>query len=87
MYRFTPAISFVVTCGSQEEIDYYWERLSEDGKPGRCGWLEDRFGVSWQVIPDRLGELMGRAPQAVMDALLAMRKIDIGLLEAAAASS
>ena len=87
MYQFTPAISFVVTCGSQAEIDYYWERLSEDGKPGRCGWLEDRFGVSWQVIPERLGELMSRSPGNVMEALLAMRKIDIGLLEAAAASS
>ena len=87
MYQFTPAISFVVTCESQEEIDYYWERLSAGGKPGRCGWLEDGFGVSWQVIPERLGELMSRAPKNVMEALLAMTKIDIGLLEVAAASA
>ncbi len=84
MYKFTPAISFVVPCESQEEIDYYWERLSEGGEKGQCGWLVDRFGVSWQVIPAALGELMESAPETVMEALLTMQKIDIEQLRQAA---
>ena len=77
MFEMTPAISFVVPCESQEEIDYYWDRLAEGGTQGFCGWLTDPFGVSWQVIPANLDELMAPAPVAVMEALLTMTKIDI----------
>ncbi len=84
MYKPTPAISFVVSCDSQEEIDYYWDRLTEGGAESMCGWLEDRFGISWQVVPSMLGELMGPAPDAVMAALLTMQKIDIERLRKAA---
>ena len=80
MFSFTPAISFVVTCDSQEEIDYYWDRLSEDGELGWCGWLNDKFGVSWQVVPEALGELMEAAPERVMETMLTMKKLDIGRL-------
>ncbi len=86
MFKFTPAISFAVACDSQEEIDYYWERLSEGGMKSQCGWLEDRFGVSWQVVPEALNEIMEGNPKAVMEALLMMQKIDIeGLRRAAEA--
>ena len=80
MFSFTPAISFVVTCESQEEIDYYWERLSEDGELGWCGWLNDKFGLSWQVVPAALGELMEAAPERVMATMLTMQKLDIARL-------
>lgn len=83
MFKFTPAISFVVNCDSQEEIDHYWDALSEGGREGYCGWLDDRFGVSWQVIPTNMGELMGRDPKRVMEALLAMGRVDIEGLEKA----
>ena len=83
MYKLTPAISFVVSCDSQEEIDYYWDRLSEGGTQSQCGWLEDKFGVSWQVVPAMLEELMQGDPEGVMAALLTMQKIDIeGLRQA-----
>ena len=84
MFKITPAISFVVACDSQEEIDYYWERLSEDGAKSQCGWLEDKFGVSWQVVPTALNEIMEGNPKAVMDALLTMQKINIEVLRRAA---
>ena len=77
MFKFNPAVSFVVACDSQEEIDHYWDRLSEGGSPGQCGWLEDRFGLSWQVVPSTLSDLMAANPGPVMEALLAMRKIDV----------
>src|ERR1035437_8493831 len=88
-YHFTPAISFVVNCETQAQVDYYWDRLLDGGQPSRCGWLTDRFGVSWQIVPNRLGELMsdpdsGRA-NSVMQAMLKMIKLDIAELEAAAA--
>ncbi|MBU6389748.1 VOC family protein, partial [Patescibacteria group bacterium] len=54
----TPAISFMVGCKDQEEIDYFWDKLSKGGNPGQCGWLQDRFGISWQIVPDALGELI-----------------------------
>ena len=86
MYKITPAISFTISCETQEEIDHYWNGLLEGGgKEEQCGWLEDPFGLSWQVMPAELGELMERAPAAVMDALLSMVKIDLGLLREAAA--
>ena len=75
MFKITPAISFVVACDSQEEIDYYWERLSEDGAKSQCGWLEDKFGVSWQVVPAALErDHGGETRRAVMDALLTMQR-------------
>ena len=84
MFTFTPAVSWIVTCDTQQEIDYFWERLSEGGSPGRCGWLEDRFGMSWQVTPLVLPDLMEREPVAVMEAILGMGKIDLAQLERAA---
>jgi predicted 3-demethylubiquinone-9 3-methyltransferase (glyoxalase superfamily) len=78
-YAFSPANSYVITCDTQEEIDYYWVKLSEGGKPGKCGWLTDKFGVSWQVVPKILGELMNdpeKAPKA-MYAFMQMTKFDI----------
>jgi predicted 3-demethylubiquinone-9 3-methyltransferase (glyoxalase superfamily) len=80
----TPAISLFVSCETQEEVDALWEKLSSGGgEPSRCGWLKDRYGLSWQVIPARLGELI-RNP-AAMKAMLEMSRIDIGRLERAAA--
>jgi len=85
-YDLTPAVSFVVSCESQEEIDYYWDRLSEDGEPGRCGWLEDKFGLSWQVTPSVLPVLMEGNTSKLMEALLSMGKIDVEALRQAAES-
>jgi predicted 3-demethylubiquinone-9 3-methyltransferase (glyoxalase superfamily) len=87
-YQFTPAISFVVNCGTQAEVDHYWDHLVDGGQPSQCGWLTDKFGVSWQIVPDRLGELMSdpdpAVAQRVMNAMLQMVKLDIPELEAAA---
>jgi predicted 3-demethylubiquinone-9 3-methyltransferase (glyoxalase superfamily) len=84
-YKFNEAISMVVTCENQEEIDYYWTKLTDGGKEGKCGWLKDKFGVSWQVVPKILGELMrdeSNAPK-VMYAFMQMKKLIISdLLEA-----
>lgn len=79
---FTEAISFVVNCETQEEIDYLWENLADGGKEVQCGWLQDRFGVSWQIIPAVLAELMQdqSKAQAVLNALLKMVKIDMQAL-------
>jgi predicted 3-demethylubiquinone-9 3-methyltransferase (glyoxalase superfamily) len=87
-FTFDEAISFQINCETQDEIDYYWERLSEDGEEGPCGWLKDRFGLSWQVVPTGMDELFSdpdptRAERA-MRAMLQMRKIDIAALQAAA---
>jgi predicted 3-demethylubiquinone-9 3-methyltransferase (glyoxalase superfamily) len=86
-FKFNEAISFLVNCGSQDEVDEYWERLSEGGEEGPCGWLKDRFGVSWQIVPTVLDEMLqdGDSERAnrVMKAMLQMKKIDIaGLQEA-----
>lgn len=86
-FRFTEAISFVINCESQEEIDYYWEKLTEGGTPSRCGWLKDKFGLSWQVVPTVLSKLVqdkepGKADR-VMQALMQMDKLDIKTLEQA----
>jgi predicted 3-demethylubiquinone-9 3-methyltransferase (glyoxalase superfamily) len=85
--RFTEAVSFVVSCTSQEEVDGYWERLSEGGEEGVCGWLKDRYGLSWQVVPTILSELLTdpdrEKADRVMHAMLQMKKIEIaGLQEA-----
>jgi predicted 3-demethylubiquinone-9 3-methyltransferase (glyoxalase superfamily) len=82
-YTITPAISFVVTCQPQAEIDRVWDKLAKGGMTKRCGWLEDRFGVSWQVIPAELPKLIGRGE--AMQALMGMDKIDITALREAAA--
>jgi predicted 3-demethylubiquinone-9 3-methyltransferase (glyoxalase superfamily) len=81
MYAFSPAISFVVNCEGQPEVDEYWERLSAGGSEGQCGWLTDRYGVSWQVVPSALGSFIGGADPAgaarAMQAMLGMRKLVI----------
>ena len=84
-FKFNEAISFVVNCQNQQEVDELWEKLSsQGGKPGRCGWLKDKFGVSWQIVPAALGELMkDKDPQKskrVMQAMFQMNKIDIDAL-------
>ena len=87
MFEITPGISFEISCDSQEENDYFWEQLSAGGgETQMCGWLRDRFGVSWQVVPSELPQLLAAAPEPVMEALLTMTKIDIGRLRAAAKS-
>lgn len=86
-FTFSPAISFFVDCKSQEEVDELWQKLSEGGEPQRCGWLKDKFGLSWQIIPSVLGELMGDKDavkaQRVMQAMLQMDKIEIATLKQA----
>jgi predicted 3-demethylubiquinone-9 3-methyltransferase (glyoxalase superfamily) len=88
MFKFTEAVSFYVSCETQEEIDEMWEKLSEGGQKSRCGWLKDKFGLSWQVVPPILGQLLADKDPAkskrVMDAMLKMDKIDIAALRAAA---
>ena len=81
-YRFTPATSFVIECETQEEVDYHWNKLGEAGRYDQCGWLDDKFGVSWQVVPTVLHELMadpGKAPR-VIEAFMKMLKFDIQTL-------
>ena len=90
-YTFNQAISFQIMCESQEEVDRYWEQLTDGGEEGPCGWLKDRFGVSWQIVPARLVELLGdpdrEKSQRVMAAMLEMKKIEIDGLERAAAQA
>jgi predicted 3-demethylubiquinone-9 3-methyltransferase (glyoxalase superfamily) len=87
-FPFTEAISFQVPCDSQDEIDDYWAQLTEGGEEGQCGWLKDKYGVSWQVFPTSLGELLGDPDpgrsQRAMSAMLAMSKIDVAAIRAAA---
>jgi predicted 3-demethylubiquinone-9 3-methyltransferase (glyoxalase superfamily) len=81
-FKFTEAISFVIRCEDQEEIDYYWSKLTADGgKEVQCGWLKDKFGLSWQVVPSRIGELV-RSPKG-MEAMMKMTKLNIAELEKA----
>jgi len=82
-YTFNEAISLVVSCNSQEEIDYFWEKLTEGGEEGKCGWLKDKFGVSWQVVPSALGKIMSdhTKAQRATKALMAMKKLNIDELE------
>jgi predicted 3-demethylubiquinone-9 3-methyltransferase (glyoxalase superfamily) len=90
-YKFTPAISLFVDCKSQEEVDDLWEKLSAGGRKDRCGWLTDKFGLSWQIIPSVLGELLSdkdaEKSQRVMKAMLKMDKIEIAALKQAASAS
>jgi predicted 3-demethylubiquinone-9 3-methyltransferase (glyoxalase superfamily) len=87
LFKFTEAISLVVRCGTQEEVDYFWERLSAGGQEAQCGWLKDRFGVSWQIVPTVLIEMVQdedpEKSRRVMAAMLKMKKIDIHLLKEA----
>jgi len=86
-FKFTEAVSFVVNCDTQEEVDYYWERLSEGGEKSRCGWLRDKFGLGWQVTPTILGKLLADKDQEkanrVMQTMLKMDKLDIEPLQRA----
>lgn len=85
MFKFTEAVSFFVSCDTQEEIDDFWEKLSAGGEKSRCGWLKDKYGLSWQIVPPVLGELLGGADtakaQRVMNAMLQMDKLDIQKLK------
>jgi len=90
-FTFSEAISFQVSCRDQEEVDAFWSKLSDGGEEGPCGWLKDRFGVSWQIVPTALTELLSssdpESSQRVMQAMLQMRKIDIDELQRAAAAA
>lgn len=81
-YKFNEAVSFVVRCDTQAEIDYYYSKLVEGGSESQCGWLKDKFGLSWQVVPARIGELVSH-PKA-LQAMLGMKKLDVAELERAA---
>lgn len=87
-FRFTPAVSLMIPCATQHEVDHYWDALVDGGVPSQCGWLQDRFGLSWQVVPDALGELLGDPDRAradrAMQAMLKMSKLDVAALRAAA---
>jgi predicted 3-demethylubiquinone-9 3-methyltransferase (glyoxalase superfamily) len=87
-FTFDEAVSFLIDCADQEEVDYYWDKLSEGGEEGPCGWVKDRYGLSWQVVPAGMAELMSdpdqdRAQRA-MKAMLGMKKLDVAALYAAA---
>jgi predicted 3-demethylubiquinone-9 3-methyltransferase (glyoxalase superfamily) len=87
-FTFDEAVSFLINCAGQDEVDHYWSKLTEGGEESQCGWLKDRFGVSWQVVPAEMGELMSdpdpaRANRA-MQAMLGMKKLDLAALRAAA---
>ena len=87
-FTFSEAVSFQVMCEGQDEVDHFWSRLGDGGEHGPCGWLKDRFGLSWQIVPTRLGELLGdpdpARAQRAMTAMLGMKKLDIAELEQAA---
>lgn len=89
LFKPTEALSLVIECDTQEEIDHYWHALTQGGKEGRCGWLTDRFGVSWQVVPRQLGALLSNPSEAkaVMEALMNMNKLELPVLLAAAHAS
>lgn len=86
-FTFTEAVSFVISCSSQEEVDRYWTALTAGGSEGQCGWLKDKFGLSWQVVPSVMGQLLGgpdpEGAQRAMQAMLGMRKLVVSELQAA----
>ena len=90
-FPFTEAVSFQITCETQEEVDRYWEVLTEGGEESMCGWLKDRYGLSWQVVPAGMDEVFGdpdpARAQRAMQAMLGMRKLDLAALQAAAAGT
>jgi predicted 3-demethylubiquinone-9 3-methyltransferase (glyoxalase superfamily) len=83
-FKFNEAVSFVVTCDTQDEIDYYWSKLTAGGSEVQCGWLRDKFGLSWQIVPARIGELLKTSK--AMQAMMKMKKLDIAELERAGKS-
>jgi predicted 3-demethylubiquinone-9 3-methyltransferase (glyoxalase superfamily) len=87
-FKFSEAISFVVACETQDEVDYYWDKLAAGGEPGPCGWLKDRFGLSWQIVPNILLKFIREPDSAkvarVMQAMMQMKKLDIAKLKEAA---
>jgi predicted 3-demethylubiquinone-9 3-methyltransferase (glyoxalase superfamily) len=87
IYKFTEAVSFVVNCDSQDEVDYYWDKLTDGGEEGVCGWLKDKYGLSWQIVPTVMVDLMSdpdpEKAKRVTEAMLKMVKIDIKTLEMA----
>jgi predicted 3-demethylubiquinone-9 3-methyltransferase (glyoxalase superfamily) len=84
-FKFTPAVSFVINCDTQKEIDHYWDKLtSGGGEEVQCGWVKDRYGLSWQIVPTQLPELVNKSSDKVMHALLKMKKLDIAELQKAA---
>ena len=93
VFKFNEAISFQISCDDQEEIDYYWDKLTAGGDPKaqQCGWLKDKYGVSWQVVPEALAHLFGDpqnpGSQRAMEAMLQMKKIDVAKLEEARAGA
>lgn len=90
-FTFNEAVSFTVDCADQDEVDYYWNTLAEGGEEGPCGWVKDKFGLSWQIVPARLNELVSdpdqEKAQRAMAAMLRMGKIDIATLEKAASGA
>ena len=87
-FKFDEAVSFQIDCETQDEVDYFWEKLTEGGEESQCGWLKDRFGLSWQVVPRGMGEIFDDADperaQRAMQAMLTMKKLDIAALRSAA---
>jgi len=83
-FQFNEAVSFVVACDTQDEIDYYWSKLSEGGSEVQCGWLKDKFGLSWQIVPAKIGELLKTSK--AMQAMMKMKKLDIAELKRASQS-
>jgi predicted 3-demethylubiquinone-9 3-methyltransferase (glyoxalase superfamily) len=87
MFKFTEAISFIVNCKTQQEVDEFWEKLSKGGEEGPCGWVKDKYGLSWQIVPIVLGEMLQdkdtEKSERVMKAMLQMKKLDIKSLEQA----
>jgi predicted 3-demethylubiquinone-9 3-methyltransferase (glyoxalase superfamily) len=87
-FTFNEAISLLINCADQDEVDYYWDKLLEGGEPSQCGWLKDKFGLSWQVVPTGMGDLMAdpdpERSQRAMKAMLGMVKLDLAALQAAA---
>ncbi|MBS1529424.1 MAG: VOC family protein [Bacteroidetes bacterium] len=87
LFQFSPATSFFIHCETQEEVDHYWNKLGEGGKPNQCGWLDDKFGVTWQVVPNALGRYLNdpdrKKAKNVMQAMMKMTKLDIGKLQEA----
>ncbi len=82
-FKFNESISFVVNCDTQDEIDYYWDKLTAGGEESMCGWLKDKYGVSWQIVPTIIGELMNdpEKAQRVIKAFMSMRKLDIEIMK------
>ncbi len=87
IFKFSEAVSFMVNCQTQEEVDYFWEKLSQGGEEGPCGWLKDKYGLSWQIVPTALGEMVQdkdpKKSERVMQAMLQMKKLEIEKLKLA----